>query len=55
MQSSRKVFLVMENKKFYIDGTYKFAHLQDVNSVITEGRPNDNLLEILASNDTSII
>ncbi|TDT62448.1 DeoR/GlpR family DNA-binding transcription regulator [Fonticella tunisiensis] len=55
MQSSRKVFLVMENKKFYIDGTYKFAHLQDVNSVITEERPNDNLLEILASNDTSVI
>lgn len=53
--SSKNVYLVMENRKFYIDGTYKFAHLQDINSVITEERPDESVMEILNNNDTGII
>lgn len=53
--SSKNIYLVMENRKFYIDGTYKFAHLQDINSVITEETPDASILEILSNNDTAII
>lgn len=55
INSSKNIYLVMENRKFYIDGTYKFAHLQDINSVITEGKPDDSVLEILNNNDTIVI
>lgn len=55
INSSKNVYLVMENRKFYIDGTYKFAHLQDVNSVITEEMPDASVMDILNNNDTAII
>ncbi|MDP4145018.1 MAG: DeoR/GlpR family DNA-binding transcription regulator [Bacillota bacterium] len=55
IQSAKEVYLVMENKKFFIDGVYKFAHLEDVQAVITEERPNDDIYEVLAKNDTKII
>ncbi len=55
INSSKNVYLVMENRKFYIDGTYKFAHLQDINSVITEEKPDEGVLEILNNSDTEII
>jgi DeoR/GlpR family transcriptional regulator of sugar metabolism len=53
--SSKNVYLVMENRKFYIDGTYKFAHLQDINRVITEVKPDEGVMEILNNSDTAII
>lgn len=53
--SSKNVYLVMENRKFYIDGTYKFANLQDINSVITEEKPDVSVMEILNNNDAAII
>lgn len=55
ISSSKNVYLVMENRKFYIDGTYKFAHLQDISSVITEEKPDASVMEILNNNDTAII
>jgi DeoR family glycerol-3-phosphate regulon repressor len=45
----------MENRKFYIDGIYKFAHLEDVKGVITEEKPDESILEILYNYGTEII
>lgn len=55
INSSKKTYLVMENSKFYIDGTYKFATLYDTNSIITESAPDKEIVNLLAKTDTEII
>jgi DeoR/GlpR family transcriptional regulator of sugar metabolism len=52
---SKHVYLVMENSKFYIDGTYKFATLYDIDSIITEAAPDKDILNILSKTNTEII
>lgn len=55
MEAGKETYLVMENKKFLIDGVYKFASLQDVDAIITEEKPAEDVLKVLLENDTSII
>lgn len=52
---SKHVYLVMENKKFYFDGIYKFAELYDINTIITEKMPDKNIYDILHETNTEII
>ncbi|SFC20915.1 DeoR/GlpR family DNA-binding transcription regulator [Clostridium uliginosum] len=52
IESSKKCFLVMENKKFHIDGNYKFAKVEDVDTIITDSSPSREILDIL--NDYNI-
>lgn len=49
IKSSKKVYLVMETMKFNLDVNYKYAVFEDVNGVICEKRPNDNMVEQLNS------
>jgi len=41
ISSGKKVYLVMENKKFYYDGTYKFAEIDDVDAIIVDKMPDE--------------
>lgn len=47
IESSKKTFLVMESQKFYTDGNYKFATVADVQGIITDAIPNDEIINIL--------
>lgn len=53
IKNSQKIFLVMENSKFYFDGTYKFATLDDINAIITEDTPSKDIIKVL--NKTGIV
>jgi DeoR/GlpR family transcriptional regulator of sugar metabolism len=55
IKSSKKVYLVMENSKFYFDGTYKFATLYDIDTIITETAPDNNIINLLGDTDTNIV
>jgi len=55
IQSSKKTFLVMENKKFNVDGNYKFAAIDDINAIITDEKPIEQIMEILISNEIELI
>ncbi len=47
IQSSKKTFLVMESQKFYTDGNYKFATVDDIHGIITDAMPSDEIIDIL--------
>lgn len=39
IKNSKKVYLVMENEKFFYDGVYKFGEIQALDGIITEESP----------------
>jgi len=43
IHSGKKVYLVMENKKFQYDGTYKFAEVYDVDAIIVDEKPDEKI------------
>jgi DeoR family transcriptional regulator, glycerol-3-phosphate regulon repressor len=55
INAGKNVYLLMNNSKFYSDGIYKFASLYDINSIITESKPTEDICEILAKTDTEIL
>ncbi|AGY74906.1 DeoR/GlpR family DNA-binding transcription regulator [Clostridium autoethanogenum] len=55
INGSKEIFLVMENSKFYIDGTYKFATLYDIDTIITESPPGKEITNLLTKTDTKFI
>ncbi|WP_392486225.1 DeoR/GlpR family DNA-binding transcription regulator [Haloimpatiens sp. FM7315] len=44
MDSSKAIYLVMENKKFHLEGMYRFAHIADIKAVITEKKPENDII-----------
>jgi DeoR/GlpR family transcriptional regulator of sugar metabolism len=55
MKHSKKTYLLLENSKFYADGPYTFAHLHNMDAIITDVMPNKEILSALAKSKTSII
>jgi DeoR family glycerol-3-phosphate regulon repressor len=55
IQASKKTFLVMESKKFNLDGNYKFAGIEDINAIITDEKPAEEVMEILTSSEVELI
>lgn len=55
MSSSKQFYLVMDNSKFYFDGIYKFASLYDISTIITEGKPSEDICRVLSKTNTDII
>ncbi|MFD3157855.1 DeoR/GlpR family DNA-binding transcription regulator [Haloimpatiens sp. FM7330] len=55
IESGKEIYLVMENKKFYMDGVYKFATLYDINTIITEDTPKQDILKALKKTNTNIL
>lgn len=53
--ASKEVFVVMENEKFGIDGTYSFATLHDIDAIITEALPDKDIIQRLAKTNIKVI
>lgn len=47
MNIGKEVFLVMENKKFFYDGTFRFANLEEIDGIIVDKKPNDDITQML--------
>ncbi|AOT68874.1 DeoR/GlpR family DNA-binding transcription regulator [Geosporobacter ferrireducens] len=55
ISAGKSVYLVMESKKFYMDGVYKFADLFDIDAVIVDTDPEEQILKELEKADVEII
>lgn len=55
INSSKKVYLVMDNEKFYRDGSYKFSTLDHIDCIITQEKPEDDLIENLKKYNVELI
>lgn len=53
--SGKKVYLVMENKKFYYDGTYKFADIYDIDAIIVDEMPDEKICKELENINVALI
>lgn len=51
---SKLTYVLMENEKFYYDGTYKFAKLSDIDAVITEDKPSSEISKLLLEYNIAI-
>ncbi|WFR55997.1 DeoR/GlpR family DNA-binding transcription regulator [Anaerocolumna sp. AGMB13025] len=47
--SSRHKYVVMERDKFYFNDSYKFAHFDDINGIITDESPDQSTQNVLDS------
>ena len=47
LQSSRHKYVVMEKEKFYFNDSFKFAHFEDINGIITDEFPDKDIIEAL--------
>lgn len=47
LQSSRHKYLVMESDKFHFNDSYKFAHFDDIEAIITDSLPDEAAIHIL--------
>ncbi|WP_024615721.1 DeoR/GlpR family DNA-binding transcription regulator [Clostridium sp. Ade.TY] len=55
IESSNKTYLLIENKKFKFDGTYKFSTLSDINYIITESAPDNKIVKLINKIGVNII
>ncbi|MDY3920153.1 MAG: DeoR/GlpR family DNA-binding transcription regulator [Candidatus Limivivens sp.] len=47
LESSRHKYIVMERDKFYFNDSYKFAHFDDINGIITDKEPDPATMQTL--------
>lgn len=47
--SSRHKYIVMEKDKFYFNDSYKFAHFDDIDGIITDEAPDPATISVLES------
>lgn len=55
IHSGKKVYLVMENKKFKYDGTYKFADIYDIDAIIVDEKPDEKICRELEKINLKLI
>lgn len=55
LQSSRHKYIVMEREKFYFNDSYKFAHFDDINGIITDEAPDNTIVNSLEMAGVSLI
>ena len=55
IKNSKTIYLVMENKKFYFDGSFKFATLNDIDAIVTEDYPGKDIANILDKVNVELI
>ena len=55
IKSSLKTYLVAENEKFYTDGLCEFAKCEDIDFIISDKKPNEEILKLLKERNISII
>jgi DeoR family glycerol-3-phosphate regulon repressor len=47
IEAGKRNYVVMESKKFYIDGNYKFATIEDIDCIVVDELPADEILSVL--------
>ena len=55
LASGKKNYIVMESKKFYFDGNYKFATIDDIDYIITEEIPKPEIRVVLEEFNIEVI
>jgi len=55
ISAAKTTYVLMENEKFYYDGTYKFAHLKDIDGIITQETPDFEICEIIKKHHLCLI
>lgn len=55
LQNSRYKYIVMEREKFYFNDSYKFAHFDDINSIITDEFPDETIVQALETAGVKLI
>ena len=55
VQSSRHKYVVMEKEKFYFNDSYKFAHFDDINGIITDEYPDSTIVSTLEASGVKLI
>ena len=55
LKNSKKNYIVMNDEKFYKDGSFKFGTLDDINYIITEKEPEDSIKKMLVQHEVKII
>ncbi|MBW9156838.1 MULTISPECIES: DeoR/GlpR family DNA-binding transcription regulator [Clostridium] len=55
VSNSKEVFLLVEKEKFNVDGTYRFATLEDIDVIITDSDLADEIREKLENSTIKLI
>jgi DeoR/GlpR family transcriptional regulator of sugar metabolism len=55
IKASKNRYLVTIDEKFYNDGSYKFSTLDEIDYIITDKKPDDNIIEGLDKYNVKII
>lgn len=55
IKMSKKKYLITINEKFYSDGSYKFCELDDIDYIITDKRPEEDIIDGLAKHNVKVI
>lgn len=55
IKMSRTTYLLADNEKFYKDGSYKFSTLNDIEYIITNKEPDEEILKDLNKNNVKVL
>ena len=55
LASSRHKYIVMEKDKFYFNDSYRFAHFDDINGIITDEMPDSATISTLEAAGVNLI
>ncbi len=55
INSSKTTYLLVDNTKFYKDGSYKFSELNEVEYIITDKEPDKNIIEALKKTNVKLL
>lgn len=55
LDSGKKNYIIMESRKFHFDGNYKFATLDDIDYIITDEMPNEEIRVVLEEFNIELI
>jgi DeoR/GlpR family transcriptional regulator of sugar metabolism len=53
--AAKSTYIVMENEKFYYDGTYRFAYLKDIDGIITQEPPALEINEFMKKHHLQLL
>lgn len=55
IKSSKKTYILAENEKFYKDACYKFSGLEDIDYIITNKKPNEDIIKKIKEYDLELL
>lgn len=55
INSSKITYLLGDSEKFYKDGSYKFSSIDDVEYIITDKKPNEEIFKIIEMKNVKIL